>query len=70
MTDKIRHNIDISRKMLKKVTTAAQREGASSDLLYVKDKNEENYQHIVSLEHNDKLHYFRKRGALNKKGGF
>jgi hypothetical protein len=28
------------------------------------------FQHIVSLEHEDKLHYFRKTGHLNNKGGY
>jgi hypothetical protein len=48
MTDKIKHNIEISRKLLKNVTTPAQRVGPDTDLLYLKTQ-EEKYQHIVSL---------------------
>ena len=69
VTDKIKHNIKVSRKLLKSVTTPAQRAGSKSELLFLK-KNDENYQHIVSLEHDDKLHYFRKTGVMNNKGGY
>lgn len=69
VTDKIKHNIKESRKLLKNVTTPAQRVAPDSDLVFLK-KKENKYQHIVSLEHNDKLHYFRKLGQLNTKGGF
>lgn len=69
MTDKIKHNISVSRKLLKNVTTPAQRAKTADNLIFLKEKTE-NYQHIVSLEHNDKLHYFRKTGVANNKGGF
>lgn len=58
--------------MLKNVTTPAQRakaQDAQDNLIFLKESMP-NYQHIVSLEHNDKLHYFRKTGAVNNKGGF
>ena len=54
--------------MLKNVTTPAQRAG-DAQLVFLKTE-QENYQHIVSLEHNDKLHYFRKTGYMNNKGGY
>jgi hypothetical protein len=69
VTDKIKHNINISRKILKNVTTPAQRAGQDASLVFLK-KEKANYQHIVSLEHDDKLHYFRKTGVMNNKGGF
>ena len=69
VTDKIKHNISVSRRMLKNVTSPAQRAGNEGKLLYLKNE-ESNYQHIVSLEHNDKLHYFRKTGYMNNKGGY
>jgi hypothetical protein len=69
ITDKIKHNIKVSRKLLKNVTTPAQRAGQGGDLLFLK-KDGEKYQHIVSLEHSDRLHYFRKTGLMNHKGGF
>lgn len=59
----------MSRKMLKHVTTPAQRAGKDAQLVFLKEQQED-YQHIVSLEHQDKLHYFRKTGAMNEKGGF
>ena len=68
-TDKIKHNIKESRKLLHSVIGPSEKIGFKGDLLFLK-KNEDNYQHIVSLEHKDKLHYFRKTGQLNKKGGF
>jgi len=57
--------------MLKNVTTPAQRASANGkeDLVFMKN-TDDNYQHIVSLEHHDKLHYFRKTGVLNNKGGY
>lgn len=73
VTDKIKHNINVSRRMLKNVTTPAQRakaqDAAQDNLIFLKESMP-NYQHIVSLEHNDKLHYFRKTGTVNNKGGF
>jgi hypothetical protein len=69
VTDKIKHNINVSRRILKKVTTPAQRAGQDASLLFLKEEKA-SYQHIVSLEHEDKLHYFRKTGVPNAKGGF
>lgn len=69
MTDKIKHNINVSRKMLRNVTTPAQRAGENAKLVFLKDQ-QASFQHIVSLEHEDKLHYFRKTGLMNNKGGF
>jgi hypothetical protein len=69
VTDKIKHNISVSRKLLKAVTTPAQRAKDATNSIFLKEKKE-GYQHIVSLEHNDKLHYFRKTGVANSKGGF
>ena len=48
ITDKIKHNIQVSRKLLSNVTPPAQRADPESELLFLK-KEEENYQHIVSL---------------------
>ena len=69
ITDKIKHNIKVSSKLLHNVTAPAERVDPNQELLYVK-KSEDSYQHIVSLEHEDKLHYFRRTGTLNNKGGF
>jgi hypothetical protein len=55
--------------MLRNVTTPAQRAGENAKLVFLKDE-QASYQHIVSLEHEDKLHYFRKTGIMNNKGGF
>lgn len=50
VTDKIKHNINVSRKLLRTVTTPAQRAEANgiSETVFVK-KKDENYEHIVSL---------------------
>jgi hypothetical protein len=48
VTDKIKHNINVSRKLLKNVTTPAQRAGPDTELLFLKN-NQDKYQHIVSL---------------------
>jgi hypothetical protein len=48
VTDKIKHNINISRRMLRNVTTPAQRVGRDASLVFLKNQ-EANYQHIVSL---------------------
>lgn len=69
VTDKIKHNISVSRRMLRNVTTPAQRAGENAQLVFLKNE-QASYQHIVSLEHEDKLHYFRKTGLLNNKGGY
>jgi len=69
VNDKIKYNIKETRKMLHRVIGPSEKIGFKGDLVFMK-KNENNYQHIVSLEHKDKLHYFRKTGQLNKKGGF
>jgi hypothetical protein len=37
VTDKIRHNITVSRKILKNVTTPAQRVSKDSQLVFLKD---------------------------------
>ena len=41
------------------MTAPAEIAGPDQDLLFVKD-DKDTYQHIVSLEHDDKLHYFRR----------
>jgi hypothetical protein len=48
VTDKIKHNISISRRMLRNVTTPAQRAGQNASLVFLKNE-QASYQHIVSL---------------------
>jgi len=38
VTDKIKHNISVSRRLLKNVTTPAQRAKADESLIFLKEK--------------------------------
>lgn len=38
VTDKIKHNINVSRRLLKAVTTPAQRAKAAENLIFLKEK--------------------------------
>jgi len=49
ITDKIKHNIKTTKKLLHNVTAPSEIAGPDQELVFVK-KDQASYQHIVSLE--------------------